>query len=367
MPAVHQLSPLLTGAMALALAMSPVAGAQEGVRETTYVAVVVGITSYANLPDAVELDFARSDAATVGAALKDLGHYDHVYLLTDAEATREEIRETLRTRVAQLTGPSDQLLVYFVGHGIGADLGVPVLLAHDSTLQSGHEDGFEVNAFAQDIATWTRAGSTVIVTDAIHKNQLDGIYFYGPSADQWPNVGPRTMVISSSSVAEPAGDGMFGITFADAVAGSADTDKDEKITAGELRDYLIERLEGSGQTPAFGGTFRDDFVIAEGVTPGLTATGGATGVELDFNIYSAKFAFRDVASATIACREAPIKSCEPYCYVRDFRAGPCTMTAVVDGEEVRGVMQVIVPGLYDCGLRADRTLTCVPPKMPRAE
>jgi hypothetical protein len=93
------------------------------------IAVVIGLSSYNSLPDAVELDFARSDAAQVAKSLEDTAHFDRVFLLGDGEADRESIRQTLRTEVAQLIGPNDTFLLYFAGHGIGADLGIPTFLA----------------------------------------------------------------------------------------------------------------------------------------------------------------------------------------------------------------------------------------------
>jgi hypothetical protein len=62
-----------------------------------------------------------------------------------------------------------------------------------------------------------------------------------------------------------------------------------------------------------------------------------------------------------------VKSCDPSCYVRNFKAGTCTLTAIVDGAEVRGKTLALVPGKYDCGLRADKSLSCLPPQMPEVQ
>lgn len=358
----------LTLISSLALPASALAQSNDDDGKRTYVAVVIGLSSYANLPDEVALNFGRADAATVAGALQQHGQYDYVFLLTDREATQERIRETLRTKAAQFTGPNDHLLVYFVGHGIGADLGLPVLLAHDSTLENGHEDGFEIASFAQDLATWTRAGSTMIVTDAIHKNQLDGIYFYGPSAEQWPHVNPNTMYISATATGVPSTEGNFGVVFADAMAGAADIDGDRVVSASELREYIDTRMMGSVETPVYAGVYKDDMKLASGVTPGATATGN-TGINEgvvygDHEVYSAKFVFRDGASPTVECREAPKKACDPMCYVRNFKAGPCTITAIAGGGEVRGVTLALVPGRYTCGLRSDGSIACIPPPLP---
>lgn len=358
--------PVLYLASSLAWAEEPGQADPKG-GAPTYVAVVVGLSLYANLPDEVELDFARSDAATVADALQDLAQYDYVFLLTDREATREKIVDTLRTKAAQFTGPNDVLLIYFVGHGLGADLGRPTLLAYDSTLEAAQTDGFDAAQLAQDIATWTRAGTTILVTDAIHKNQLDGIPFHGPAADQWPGIGPKTLVISSSAAASPAKDGAFGVAFADAMAGAADADADGRVSAAELQSYLDKRFIGAEQTPVITGQTDEATIIARGVTPGMTAIGKAQDVPIvtkDYDVYAAKFVFRDGASQTVTCADAPVRSCDPSCYVREFKAGTCTITAIVNGQEVRGKTLALMPGRYDCGLRSDGTLSCHPPQLP---
>ncbi len=334
--------------------------------ESNFVAVVIGLSIYANLPDAVHLNFARSDAATVAQSLSDNANFDKVWLLSDREATREKIREMLRTEVPQRVGPDDTLLIYFVGHGIGADLGVPTLLAFDSTLEAAHEDAFAVEDFARDIATWVRAGTTLVVTDAIHKNQLDGVYFYGPAADQWPVLGPHTMLVSASSASKPGADGSFGVVFADAISGAADADSNGAIVARELADYLKTRMVGSGQTPSIAGNWTDDLLVAQGVTPGMTYAGATSVIDQaavygSHEVYAAKFVFKDGGSQTVACRDVAVTACDPTCYVRGFKAGPCTLSAVLDGQKLEGVTLAMTPGKYECGVRADRTLYCAPP------
>jgi hypothetical protein len=332
--------------------------------DRSYVAVVVGISAYDNMPEEVELDFARSDAATVASSLQDRGAFDAVFLLTDRNATKAALTETLRERVPQLVGPEDVLVVYFVGHGLGADLGVPTLLAYDSTVQNGNEDGFPVEQLAADVATWTRAGTTVLVTDAIHKNQLDGISFFGPAADQWPGIAPGVLVLSSSAANEPARDGAFGMVFADAVAGAADANRDQTLTAVEIKDYVTQRLAGSGQTPTFAGPWLDGVVLASGVQVEKPEEKVDAAILYgDHDIYKAKFVFRDGGSPTVQCRDKPVQPCDSSCYVHEFKAGPCQLSAFVDGQQVKGTTLAMVPGKYDCGVRRDKTLACIPPQV----
>lgn len=336
-----------------------------------YVAVVVGISAYQHLPDAVELDFGRSDAATVAKALRDEARFDEVFLLGDGEASKQAISELMRTEVAQLVSTDDVLVFYYVGHGIGADLGLPVLLAADSTLENGQEDGFEITQLARDIQTWTRAGTTLIVTDVVHRNQLDGVFFYGPAADDWPSLPVNWMVLSASQSQSAGRDGAFGEAFAEAIAGGADADRDKFVTASELFGYLVSRLSPTGQIPLATGEYDGGMVIAEGVRrappepepdpepdpepasdpeprPEPEVVVETVTVWPDYRVPKAKFVWLDGSGQTVQCREHEMQPCAGNCYVYDFLAGPCDLKAIYDGVEMKGSVPVLGPGKYDC-------------------
>jgi hypothetical protein len=347
----------------LALAQEPPPSSDGTEAERRHVAVVVGLADYENLPSAVALDFARSDAVVVERALREGAGFDKTFLLTGRQATRAAIRDLFRQDVAQHVGPDDFLVFYFVGHGLGADFGIPTLLAYDSTLENGQRDGLELQGFAQDLHTWTRAGTTLLVTDAIHSNQLDGIYFYGPAADEWPSLPYGTMVLSASSAAMPSKDGAFGPVFAESIAGSADANGDQTVTASELVAHLNNHFGSLPQQPVAAGDYDPDMVLAHDVQG---FEGSATEPVYDHEVWSAKFVFTEGGAHSVACRDAPVKACEPSCYVRDFAAGPCELTTVIDGEEVRGRVVALLPGRYLCG-RKDGKLTCESPRVEAGE
>lgn len=334
--------------------------------QRNYVALVVGIATYANLPKEVHLDFARSDAATVAQALREKAHFDQVFMLRDSEATKEAIRDMLRTKVAQFVGPNDVFILYFAGHGVGADLDTPVLLAYDSSVANGQEDGLELTAFARDIQTFAPAGTSLIVTDAIHRNQIDGIYFYGPAADQWPLMPKGSMLLSSSSRSMAAKDGAFAQVFATAIGGGADADGDHQITALELYKALDVGLQGSGMVPNAAGQFDWDAVVAKDVAGGPVAyvTEGTQKppepVFPDIDISAAKFVWTEGAAQLVQCKDKPIVACAPSCYVRTFKAGMCEVSAVMDGVQMTGKVAIVAPGKYDC-MRKGGDLTCTGP------
>jgi hypothetical protein len=347
-----------------ALVVGALCGADAHAQSRNYVAVVVGLSTYEKLPKEVELDFARSDAATVAQALRDQARFTQVFLLRDGEATQAAIRETLRQKVPQYVGANDVFVLYFAGHGVGADLDTPVLLAYDSTLENGQQDGLELTAFVRDFQTWIHAGSTIIVTDAIHRNQLDGISFYGPAANQWPAMPQNTLIISSSQASSPAKDGAFGQVFAQAVSGGADTDRDRAINAGELVAFLTGSMADSGQTPVAAGTFDPLMPVAADVSGATSVSYVTEGVAKapepvypDISLKSAKFVWFEGAAQSIQCREQPIVACSPSCVVWNFLVGPCDITAVIDGTQMTGRVPILTAGKYDCG-RKGGDLTC---------
>lgn len=358
---MHVLLPLL-------LQLTPPASAQD-TQQPRRVALVVGISSYENLPDEVSLNYARSDAATVAAALEGPANYDVVLSLSDRQATRSALLETLRTKVAQEVTPDDHLLVYFVGHGLGADLDAPTLLTYDSTLENGHKDGLELGLFASELHSLTQPKQLVVVTDAIHDNQLNGLFFYGPAANQWPAMPAGVAILSSSSASEGSRDGVFGSAFADAISGAADLNGDTRIDGKEMLGYLKSRLTIADQTPlsqASDDKELDTFTYASGVVSGRTIAGGSADnlIFADHRIHAAKFVFEEGASASVQCRATPIRACDPICYVRDFTAGPCQLTAIVEGREAKGTVLVHVPGKYSCSVHSDGRLACTPPPSP---
>ena len=374
----------MLAALALSSALSMPAMAQDGPPfeppppGRSYVALVVGLSSYENLPDSVELDFARSDAALVAKTLREDANFDEVFLLADGEATKPAVLAKLKDEMSQLVGKKDLLLIYFVGHGVGADLDLPVLLTFESTLENGQEDGLELQSFAQDLQTYATAGNTLIVTDAIHKNQLEGIYLYGPSAEAWPRMRKGTMLLSSSQASSPATDGAFGKRFAAAIAGAADSNRDTMVTASELFIHLMGDLTSTGQMPVAAGDYNPGMVVSADITPppeepvaveepeDTDAT--PTVIQIvqnvepetvypDYAVRAAKFVFEEGAAQSVTCREHETIACAPSCYVRDFMAGPCVISAVIDGITMTGEVVVLEPGKVDCR-RKGGDLTC---------
>ncbi len=376
--------PAVLIAAALSLT-SATAHAQDEVPELTpppdgrnYVALVVGVSSYEKLPKKIELNFARSNAAVLADTLKEKTKFDHVFMLGDGQATKQGIRDVLENQVKPLVGKDDVFLLYYEGHGLGADLDIPTILAYDSTLENGQEDGFEVSALARDLQTFAGAGTSLIITDVVHEQELDGISFFGPAAPHWPRMASGTMVLSSTQPEQPAKDGAFGKLLDEAISGAADTNYDHYLTMSELFTWLVTKMAPTGQIPVASGDFDGNAIIAQGLdtkAPAIpappvdapvidvTAAIGPDGQPImvhtipiappqpiypDVEISAAKFVFHEGAAQNVQCKGSQVKACDPSCYVRYFRAGPCQINAVVDGANMAGEVIVLSKGKYDC-------------------
>jgi tetratricopeptide (TPR) repeat protein len=80
-------------------------------------AVVVGISAYKN--PKLRLQYAAADAKQVRNSLITFGRFkqENVQLLTDSEATRENIRKRIEGWLKKVANTNDLVLIYFSGHG----------------------------------------------------------------------------------------------------------------------------------------------------------------------------------------------------------------------------------------------------------
>jgi hypothetical protein len=331
-------------AVAISLGWS-VSASGDGGRQ---VALVVGIGSYGKLPADVRLSSPADEATAVAAALRGAGFQD-VVLLKDGEAGKATIEAMIRDRLTPTLTAGDILVVYFVGHGVGADLGVPTLLAYDSTIENGEKDGLELNTFAADLRAWSHAGTTLVVTDAIHSQQTSGVSLYGPAATQWPPMPPGFVVVSSSPASVAAKDGAFGPAFVAAIHGG-DRSHDGVVTAQELLVSLGDALAPSGQTPVINQGYNPNLPVFRGAAPLLASVPDVPPPPQypDKDVPAAKFVWMEGESQIVTCRNVEPVECLGSCYVRSFKAGPCQLQMFAGGETVKGEVVVTEPGRYDC-------------------
>ena len=135
-------------------------------------AVLIGINKYQERP----LDYAVADAEDIKSLLIDKFNFpeNNVSLITDEEATRENIKDEL-FRVAKSTKKNDRLLVFFAGHGEtlqlddGGDVGY--LIPVDGDFNNLYTSAISMNEIRQ-ISSIASAKHILFLVDACYGGLL---------------------------------------------------------------------------------------------------------------------------------------------------------------------------------------------------
>jgi len=217
------------------------------------VAIIIGIADYKNLPRA---DFANDDArAFYDYAIRALGvKAENIKLLVDADAGQGEIYKAFKTWLPSRVKATTDVYVYYSGHGLPAADGQSLYLLP----QLADRDLIEETAIAQSkINAAIQAAKPKSVTIF-----LDSCYSGAGRTGATLLASARPIAIKSTAQAFPAEftvisastaeqissssnelkHGIFSYYLMRGMEGDADTNKDGKITTGEMHTYLIENV-----------------------------------------------------------------------------------------------------------------------------
>lgn len=135
-------------------------------------AVIIGISQFKN--PRWNLLYPAKDAEDLSRFLIDEGHFarDHVKVLTNEAATRENILTTLGgSWLPHNAGPDDIVFVYFASHGTSAELDAArksFLVAYDTDPVNAFATGIELQDLARTIKRRLNSSRLIIVLDACH-------------------------------------------------------------------------------------------------------------------------------------------------------------------------------------------------------
>ncbi len=275
-------------------------------------ALVIGITGYPKFDEEDRLRFADDDAREFAAFLKTAegGSFppSNIRLLVNGRADRDGIyREMnwLGDRVAS----DDLVYVFFAGHGMEdrrADRAY--FMPFDASSLEPEARGIRADRFIEDLKDKISARKMIFFIDACHAGasvSVEGLTRRGygnitPSLKSWwderlKNTGELNMSFFSAAANqrswedEDLGHGLFAWYLLQGLKTlRADRDGDCRITAGELRRYLLDSVElrarrkGRRQSPFVSPAFDPDFVLA--YHPGCTepsSTLGSSGILVD--------------------------------------------------------------------------------------
>ena len=240
-------------------------------------ALIVGVSSYANLPAAAQLRFADRDAAEFAAFLRTTAGGaipgDHIRVLTNEQATLAQVRAALDTWLVASAGPRDIVYFYFAGHGVVDDHNDGYFVPHDGDAQNLHATSLSFQEVDDALSNRLRAALVVLIADACHTGRL-GWSSYSASApslaaEPLARIGQGDRSFLKLLASRPSersfedeqwsgGHGVFTYTLLQGLNGAADEDGDGVIRASETIDYLARRvpeLTGSQQHPRVAGTF----------------------------------------------------------------------------------------------------------------
>jgi hypothetical protein len=217
------------------------------------VAIIIGIADYKNLPRA---DYANDDArAFYDYAMRGLGvRAENIKLLVDGDAGQGEILKTFKTWLPSRVKSTTDVYVYYSGHGLPSADGQTFYLLP----QQADRDLIEDTAVAQSrINAAIQAAKPKSVTIF-----LDSCYSGAARTGQTLIASARPISLKANSQTFPSDFTVFTASTADQISsssnelkhgifsyylmrgmeGDADTNKDGKITAGEMQTYLTENV-----------------------------------------------------------------------------------------------------------------------------
>lgn len=168
-------------------------------------ALVVGISKFKD--PSINLKYAAKDAADFADFLVKEAHFapDHVRLLTNEKATREEIMAQLGDKwLPRVANPDDLVLIFFSSHGSPTQMdvhSVNYLVAHNTDKNSLYATGIPLQQFTDIIKNRVHSDRVVLLMDACHSGAAvgaKGIFRnFGVDANQVAQ-GTGQMVICSS-------------------------------------------------------------------------------------------------------------------------------------------------------------------------
>jgi WD40 repeat protein len=225
--------------------------------------VSVGINNYQN--PSYHLSYAIDDAKAYTKQVKTgaVSIFKTVedYFIKDTEANKEAIHNVF-SQIAQKAGSEDVFIFYFAGHGAmsmsgGEESSDFYIIPYDVTNIYGNDDALKQKAIsASEILEMSKkiaARKQLFILDACQSGSaLNAFNTRGAGREKAIAQLARSTgtffllasgAIQYASEAKELGHGIFTYAILEALEGKADGgERDEKITAGELKSYVEDRV-----------------------------------------------------------------------------------------------------------------------------
>ena len=140
-------------------------------------ALVIGVSQFKN--PGINLKYAAKDAKDFRQYLVNEANFapDHVALLTDQAATRENILALIGDKwLPRVAGPDDVVIIYISSHGSASAMdigGLNYVVAHNTDVDSLYATGIPLQALTQMIKDRVHARRVVLLLDACHSGAAE--------------------------------------------------------------------------------------------------------------------------------------------------------------------------------------------------
>jgi hypothetical protein len=217
------------------------------------VAIIIGIADYKNLPKA---DFANDDARVFyDYALRALSiKPDNIKLLVDGDASEVGIYKAFKTWLPSKVRSSTDVYIFYSGHGLPTSDGKGLyLLPQQTDRDLISKTAIQMQEVISDIQS-TKPKSVTLFLDACYSGQSRTgetlIASARPlSIKSESRIFPENFTVITASQNDQISSsnpdlkhGIFSYYLMRGMEGDADTDKDGKITLGEMQSYLVENV-----------------------------------------------------------------------------------------------------------------------------
>jgi hypothetical protein len=247
-------------------------------------AVVVGINDYSNFP---KLKFAVNDAKAVYRYLNENNRVpsENIFLLIDKQASIQNLRNILGTKLKASAGEKDMVIIYFAGHGSterdtlspDGDGLEKYLLAADSDPKDLYSTALPMREVGH-LFSRIKSERLVFLLDSCYSGASGGrtVENYGFRANisdkflERISTGRGKIIITASSANEVSAEkeelqhGVFTYFLLEGLKGSADTDSDKIITVDEIYRYVSEKVPkatAQEQHPVKRGSLEGELVL----------------------------------------------------------------------------------------------------------
>lgn len=216
-------------------------------------AVLVGVSEYRQAEN--NLTYSHQDAVEMYNLLKLQTSEFNLKLLINRQATRDHITETTKRLFAKAQ-PEDRVIFFFSGHG-------------NSNCFYTHDKAFAVDSL-QVLLRECRARRKMILADACFSGTFRTSGTEQQPAPAEKETDERVLLFLSSRSEQTSREspslqnGLFTYFLIAGLKGGADADRDRKITARELFDFVHSRVKersGGRQVPVMWGKFDDGMTV----------------------------------------------------------------------------------------------------------